>query len=154
MIGDDRNRELVKQRYGFADWDRGRERERAQQYVSHLPSDVLPLPRIERVAFDGGYIDTYGDGGEIVVTVWIHQHASPDRAREAMIDFLMTCMAQRLPDASEKDLQIGDVAFVGHDETQTSLVFVRDDVFVRVHSVGETDYPIGELADVVDQAIK
>ncbi len=154
MIGDDRNRELVKQRYGFADWDRGRERERARQYVSHLPSDVLPLPRIERVAFDGGYIDTYGDGRETVVTVWIHQHASPDRAREAMVDFLMTCMAQRLPDASEKGLQIGDIAFVGLDETQASLVFVRDDVFVRVHSVGEKHYPIGELAQVVDQAIK
>ncbi len=154
MIGDNQIRELIKEQYGFADWGRGRERERARQYVSHVPSDVLPLPRIERVAFEGGYIDTYGDGRETVVTVWIHQHASPDHAREAMIDFLLTCMAPRLPDASEKDLQIGDVAFVGHDETQTSLVFVRDDVFVRVHSVGETDYPIGELADVVDQAIK
>ena len=136
MIGDNQNRELIKEQYGFADWGRGRERERARQFISHLPSKALPLPRIDRLAIDGGYIDTYGDGREIVVTVWIHQHASPDHAREAMIDFLMTCMAQRLPDASEKGLQIGDIAFVGLDETQASLVFVRDDVFVRVYSVG------------------
>jgi hypothetical protein len=154
MIGDDQHRNLIKEQYGFADWGRGRAREVRRRHALDLPVKDIPLPRIERQAFDGGYIDTYGDGQKVIVTVWIYQHASPDQAHEALLDYLMTSMAPRLPDAAERGLHVGDVAFAGYEEAQTSLAFVRNDVFVRVHSVGETDYPIGELAGIVDQRLQ
>lgn len=154
MIGDDQHRDIVKERYGFAGWGRGRGRERPRRHLLHLSAREIPLRPIERQAFDGGYIDTYGDGREVLVTVWIYQLASPEQAREAMVDYLMTSMAPRLPDAAARGLEVGDVAFAGYGEGQTSVAFVRDDVFVRVHSVGETDYPVGELANIIDRMVR
>jgi hypothetical protein len=146
------SRQVVKDLYGFDDWPRGRPAR--GRTLAVLSAEAAPLPLIKRQPLSGGgYIDTYGDGAETLVSVWIQHCGSPEDAHEALIDHLMACMAPRLPDAGDRGLSAGDVAFAGHDDPPTSLVFVRDHVLARIHSTGERPYPLREMASIVDDLL-
>ena len=113
----------------------------------------MSLSRIKRLPTSGGYIDTYSNGNDIAASVWVSPCHSHDEARELMIDFLMHCMLDKLPEGSKKGLEIGNVVFSGVNEVETSLVFVRDNFFIRVHSIGEKDYAVDEFSKVIDESI-
>lgn len=151
MIGNTEERQAIKELYGAADWSLGRTRPAGVRALSVLSAEAAPLPLIKRTPLSGGaYIDAYGDGDEVFVTVWVYNCGSPEKAHEAMVDHLLTCTAPRLPEAGEKGLQTGDVSFAGVDDPTTSLVFVRDHFLARIHSDGKTPYPIEKMARAVD----
>ncbi len=150
MINDKKHRELLKERYEFSEWAHGQDTP-SDKTMAQLPDKITELSRIERYAITDGYIDTYSNGQDIHVTVEVVQKPSHDEARESMIDFLMTSMALQLPGNAVHKLKVGDVAFSGLDDLQTSLVFVRNNFFVRIHSVGKQDYNVINFAKLVDQ---
>ncbi len=152
MVGDAEHRAQVKQTYGFETWPRPEIR--PARPLPLLPTTGMPLPFLDREAVANGYIDSYGGSDGILVTVWVHQFASPADAQEALIDYLMRSMSARLPFGSERDLDLGDISIAGHTEEHFSLVFVRNEMFVRIHSGGDQDYAVLEFARIVDEIMR
>lgn len=153
MIGDEKHRAAIKDMYGFENWNEGREALLGVRAVPVLEAAQAPLPLIERSALSGGgYIDMYGEG-DILVSVRISDCGTPAKAQEALIDHLMICTAPRLPEASERGLETGDVAFVGHDDALTSVSFVRDRWLALIHSCGDTPYRVDEFSKAIDRLL-
>ncbi|MBF0175784.1 MAG: hypothetical protein HQL63_02875 [Magnetococcales bacterium] len=149
------SRRMLKEMYGFEQWHRGGGGTEKRGAPRALTSKELPLPLINRYPLGGGgHLDTYGDGKVTLVTVYVHPFKEPDKAHEAMIDHLLGCSAPHpLPKADSKGLATGDVSFAGLDDPVTSLSFVRDNYLVRIHSVGETPYPLKAFSASIDALI-
>jgi len=153
MIGDENHRAGIKQLYGFESWPQGRELLPEMAHLPVLETTRAPLPLINRSPLSaGGYIDMYGEG-DTLVSVRVNDCGLPVKAREALIDHLMTCTAPRLPEARDKGIEVGDVAFAGHDDGVTSISFVRDRWLVQIHSCGGRPYPVGEFSKSIDDLL-
>ena len=154
MIGDQQHRDQVKEHYGFSNWSQGQERPR--WHGGSLEHHLLPLSvqLVDRTVTDGLVIYTYSIGDKALISVWHYQQLTPSLAQEALVDYLMNNSSPMLPPAGDKGITVGDVAFAGHSEVQEAVVFVRDHHFVRVHSIGDTPYAVGEFAAVFDEALQ
>lgn len=152
MLGDAEHRAQVKKTYGFENWPRPAAS--PARPLPLLPTADMTLPFLDREPMAHGYVDNYGTSDGILVSVWVHQYGSPEAAQEALIDFLVDSMSVRLPLGSERDLDLGDISIAGHTEEHLSLAFVRNEMFVRVHSGGDQDYPVLEIARIVDEIMR
>ena len=139
----------IKERYGFDRLRRGKDA--GSGATAALPETLNSLSRTERYAVDGGYIDTYGDQAGHMVKIWVFRHPTHAAARETLAEYLLTSMAPQLPHGKDVGLDVGDIAFGGMEETQTSVVFVRNNTFVRIHSVGDEPYDLKNLVHAVDE---
>jgi hypothetical protein len=96
------------------------------------------------------YIDLYRQRSDSQVrfSVSVIEYSSPEEAHEGLVDFLTTVMAPTLPSAAEKGIEVGDVGFAGYAQVQTGVSFVKDNVFIRVESVGEKAASVKVIAMV------
>jgi hypothetical protein len=155
--------DAIKKQYGFDAW--------GDAAASHLAARTLalgPLPsaqkqssfklerRVElpedRPGFHA-YIEYYRSTSDerIRFAVTILQNQTVQQAHEELIEELSKSMAPSLPRAEEKDIHVGDIAFAGHGATQTTVKFVRGNLFIKVESVGTTQADVKELAEAIDK---
>ena len=155
--------DAIKEQYGFNDWGKTV----AGQVVGgalalgHLPSaekhDNFQLERRVELPEDTpgfhAYIEYYKSTSDegIRFAVTILQNQSVEQAHEELAEELSKSMAPSLPRAEEKNIHVGHIAFAGHGSIQTSVKFVRGNLFIKVESVGTTQADVKELAEAIDK---
>jgi len=154
MNADERFFEAVRERYSFANWQRGGDVSRA----AFPRLDGLAGWRFERRApFEGksrSYIDYYEGEGEARIAVTIDGYDTSADAHEALIAFLAQSMALRLPSCEENGFRVGDVCFCSFGPDPDKVFFVRDSTFVRVENAGSRSVPVAELAAAIDGQLR
>lgn len=155
--------DAIKKQYGFDAWS-----DAAAQYPAATSLAFGPLPsaqkhssfklerRVElpedRPGFQA-YIEYYrsisDEGIRFAVTILRNQ--TVQQAHEELVEELSKSMAPSLPRAEEKDIHVGDIAFAGHGTPQTTVKFVRGNLFIKVESVGTTRADVKELAEAIDE---
>ena len=55
---------------------------------------------------------------------------SVSNAHESIIDYFMGSMANKIPRGEEKNVQIGDVSFIGYGEKVSTIIFARNNLMV------------------------
>lgn len=166
MIQGDDYLEAIKDRYGFEEWlmDEDGQRPVLENFIADL-GGVAGLTLLKRVAtaqIRGHYADHYvleeeadaAAAPSVHVMVNVMTCASSAEAKEALLFALARVMAPRLPECSERGLELGDICFCGVDEPPTGVYFVRNNLFVDVASVGCTPVPVHDLATIVDRQIQ
>jgi hypothetical protein len=157
-------REEVKRRYGFAGWAGARRRSEAGLCLGFIipvrelrnlaleETEKLPPVSRERRAVRFIY---RGAGARAVerAVVLAQECDSLIDAHEALIDLVMTYMAPSLPRCVSFGLAIGDICFGSHGKPQMSLLFSRDNMLIRVDSVGIRPLPVAEVAETIDRLI-
>ncbi len=151
MLGDAEHRAHLKELYGFENWPR---HEPGQlRPLPLLATNHMPLPFLKQDVIADGYVNFYG-ADDFLVYVSIQQYASTADAHEELVSYLADSMSIRLPLGKERGVDIGDISVAGHHELHLALAFVRQEIFVRVHSVGDQEYPILEFAQIVDDILQ
>ena len=155
--------DAIKDQYGFNDWGKTT----AGQVVGgalalgHLPSaekhDNFQLERRVELPEDTpgfhAYIEYYKSASDegIRFAVTILQNQTVEQAHEELAEELSKSMAPALPRAEEKNIHVGHIAFAGHGTIQTSVKFVRGNLFIKVESVGTTQADVKELAEAIEK---
>ena len=75
---------------------------------------------------------------------------SVSNAHESIIDYFMGSMANKIPRGEEKNVQVGDISFIGYGEKVSTVIFARNNVMVVIQSVGNTDIDIQTFAKKFD----
>ncbi|MFZ1219463.1 MAG: hypothetical protein WAO00_09225 [Chthoniobacterales bacterium] len=154
-------RSAIKERYGFAAWPLTPVARPLAEKRGFVPkqAEVRPFLLERRRALPdhrNAYIDFYhrADDPQVLFSVTVIEHQTPEEAHEALVDFLTTVMAPTLPATSEKGIEVGDVGFAGHAEVQTDVCFTRGTVFIRVQSIGDKEASVKELAEILDRQVR
>jgi len=153
MNADERFFDAVRERYSFANWQRGSDAGRGM-----FPRlDGVAGWRFERRApFEGKarmYTDYYEGEGEARIAVTIDGYDTAADAHEALIAFLAKSMAPRLPSCNELGFRAGDVCFCSFGPDPDKVFFVRHSTFVRVENTGRQSVPVAELAEAIDRQL-
>lgn len=157
--------DAIKARYGFDSWPAADEAERP--VLEHFIADAGPdsgltlKARTATAPRRGHYADHYvlpeeaaADGEPSVhILADVATCATAAEAREAMIFALARTMAADLPTGRDLGLELGDLSFWGLDDPPTSVMFVRNNLFVQVASVGRVPTPVQDLAQTLDRQI-
>ena len=150
----------MKQRYRFSEWPR-ETAARLGTVRSFLPAlaDRHALSLESRVpsadvpgAFSERYVSPSDPGVRVLVDVAIHPSIAT--AHEALLHSLAMVSAPTLPAGVERNMAVGDVAFTGHGERITAVLFVRRNVLVDIRSVGTTPLAVAEIARTIDAQIQ
>ncbi|KYK32419.1 MAG: hypothetical protein HXS46_09440 [Theionarchaea archaeon] len=163
---DEEFRKMVKENYDFSSWA-GKTKyfkgKLCENFFLHTKKfegwsleekEELPTFYSERSTVQYIYNLPAEEGKErIAVAITVREFNSILEAHEALIDLLMTYMAPYLPRCEEKGLNIGDVCFGGHGDLQTSVIFTRYNILVRIDSVGTKDISVKEFAETIDSQI-
>jgi hypothetical protein len=88
---------------------------------------------------------------ETLIEVIIIERNSIINAHESIIDFMVNCMASKIPRGEERGITIGDISFVGYDKRLLSIVFARNNIMAVVRSVGNLDLDVKSYAKKVDE---
>ncbi len=100
------------------------------------------------------YTDTYRtpDGAYVLVTI---QRTRDSRAaHESLLHFLANSMAERLPRAQERGVELGDTAFANLAQPPTSIAFVRRNMFIKIalaDAAAKAD--VARIAVAIDEQI-
>ncbi|MBF0354016.1 MAG: hypothetical protein HQL43_02120 [Alphaproteobacteria bacterium] len=164
MFEHDPLHQAAKERYGFASWPGGKFRSAAGELTPRRvlfaaqPERVKGMAFLVRKAVPGernSYTDYYSLGSdEERISISIHEFSSDEDAREGLVNILSHCMAIALPRCADKGLTVGDIGFCGLDDTVSSVFFVRQNVLVRVESVGRKRISVVEAAKEVDAQLQ
>ena len=155
--------DAIKEQYGFNDWGKTTDGHLAGRALAlgSLPSAEkdenfrlerrVELPE-DRPGF-GAYIEYYKSTSDegIRFAVTVLQNQTVEQAHEELAEELSKSMAPALPRAEEKNIHVGHIAFAGHGTTQTTIKFVRGNLFIKVESVGTTQADVKELAEAIDK---
>lgn len=90
---------------------------------------------------------------EIAVAVTVFEYKSTSETHEHLALTLCHCAAPEIPRCEKKNIIVGDIAFCGSQEIQTSIFYVRNNVFIKIESVGKKPYHVAELAQTIDKQI-
>ena len=83
----------------------------------------------------------------------VHLAKSVKAAHRSMLTYFSTCAApQPFPEATEQTGRVGDRCYFGFGETWTSVMFVRNNVFVVLSSSGAS-FSVRKEAEVIDKEI-
>lgn len=93
---------------------------------------------------------TEGDEEELI-KIDVVESPSWRQAHETLLELLGKYQALQLPEAASRNIEIGDVAFVGFGETIQSAIFARANMIVRIHGVGKQDVSIVNTAKQIDE---
>jgi hypothetical protein len=93
------------------------------------------------------------DKKEELVQIRVIECNSYSEAHEAIIDFMMHSTLPKFPTDKKIGTSIGDVCFLGHNETPTGIVFSRDNITVSIRSVGKNNVSVKEIAEKIDSII-
>ncbi|GEO82780.1 hypothetical protein [Pararhodospirillum oryzae] len=158
-------REAARQHFGFDQWPRPLARA-AEDAVPQVRGFAL-LPPDEardeagawiferRAAYDpSGYTDFFRqpDHPHRRAEVSVHECASHDEARLALLDRLSHCTAVTVPRLTE--VALGDVAFKGHGDFVSFVSFVRHNLMITIRSIGDEPVSVLPLATLVDRQIQ
>lgn len=88
------------------------------------------------------------------IAVTIHEFETVEDAHMGLVDILSRSMAPQLPSGEELGIELGDVSFGGHGDTQSSLFFTRFNLLVKVESVSERSQSVQALAEMIDSQIR
>jgi len=158
--------DAIKAHYGFDGWLAADEAGRPA--LAHFIADLGPdtglalKARTPTAARRGHYADHYvlpseadADGEPSVhVLVNVATCASAVEAKEALIFALARVMAPHLPTCHDRGFELGDLGFCGLDDPPTLAMFVRNNLFVEVASVGRERTPVQALAQTIDSQIQ
>ena len=75
---------------------------------------------------------------------------SVSNAHESIIDYFMGSMANKIPRGEEKNIQVGDITFIGYGDKVSTIIFARNNIMVAMQSVGDTDMDIQTFAKTFD----
>jgi hypothetical protein len=93
------------------------------------------------------------NNAQVKVAIEIMEFSSVNEAHETLVDVLSNCMATEIPTTEQLNINAGDVGFGGLEETQSSIYFVRRNVFVHVHNVGKERISVVKITEQVDSEI-
>lgn len=152
-------RDSLKRHYRFQDWLPTVEA--AQTTLPRFVFDPATLPAFVhelRRALPGqlnAWTDYFRDrrDPDVRFAVSVTEFASANAAREGLVDHLLTCMSPNVPRAEERGIRVGEIAFAGDSAVQTSVIFVRGNVLVKVDSTGKTPSSVQELAEEMDRQL-
>jgi len=158
----DQHRRSIKERYDFAAWPAAEPIAAGAGAVPRAvvldPAAVPGMAHEERVPLPepGAWVDRFTDASGIAgrIGVWLRHLATPQDAREALIDELATSMAPQLPRCSEHGLELGDVCFCSTAAPPDMVLFVRGHVLVKVKALDEPGTPVGDVAAAVDAQVR
>lgn len=154
-------RDAVKQRYDFAHWPRDEQAKPAstpRAFVFDPDRAMVGFVLEDRSASPtngSAYIDRYVNGADpsIRIIVRVTRFPSREAAYEGLIAFLETLMSPKLARSTERNIQLGDIAYCGFEDPLTQVIFVRRDVLARLMSIGDKDVSVAELAQRIDLEI-
>lgn len=91
------------------------------------------------------------DKGEELISVDVIESVSWRRTHEILLEQLTgDYQAPQLPEAASRKIELGDVAYIGFGETVQSIVFVRANIIIRIHSVGKQNISVVDMAKQMD----
>lgn len=162
---EDRYREQVKERYGFAQWaGRAADEEGVLRREVELPESLIegwtressePLTEFLRGDRAMRWVFAAGKAADADrVQVTLSEHGSAGDAHEALIDLVMTFMATSLPTCESVGIKAGDVCFGAHGDVQTGAVFARYNVLVQVESIGARPTSVAPFAERIDGILR
>lgn len=79
---------------------------------------------------------------------------SISNAHESIIDYFMGSMANKIPRGEEKNVQVGDVTFIGYGDNVSMIIFARNNVMIAMQSVGDIDIDIQTFAEKIDDLLQ
>ena len=152
--------EAMKKQYGFDDWGKNATPHLAagSALLPSAPrSDSFELERRVELPEDRpgfhAYIEYYKSNSDegIRFAVTILQNQTVQQAHEELAEELSKSMAPELPRAEEKNIHVGHIAFAGHGTIQTAVKFVRNNLFIKVESIGVKPTDVRDLAESIDR---
>lgn len=110
----------------------------------------IPIPLADDVKFQSYIWKNVRSEEEELVRVDIIEAKSWYKAQSSLFRLLESYQAPVLIEASERDIFVGDFAFVGHSEPVRSLLFARANMIIRTTSVGAQDVLVRKFAEYID----
>jgi hypothetical protein len=90
---------------------------------------------------------------EELIRIDIVESGSWQQSHEALLELLEGYQAPRLPEATSKKIELGDVAYTGFGEIIQSVVFVRANMIIRIHSVGKQNVSVIDIGKQLDNLL-
>ncbi|HBZ65602.1 MAG TPA: hypothetical protein DEO70_02105 [Bacteroidales bacterium] len=90
---------------------------------------------------------------DIRVAISISLFSTIEEAHDGLIHILCNCSAPNIPTGKEKGIDVGDISFCGLHDIQTAIFYTRNNVLIKIESVGRKDYPINRIAEIIDKDI-
>ncbi|TAL26639.1 MAG: hypothetical protein EPN94_02820 [Nitrospirae bacterium] len=89
--------------------------------------------------------------GDELIKIDVVESVSWHRIHEILLQELTgNYEAFLLPDAASRKIEVGDFAYIGFGEVIQSVIFVRANMLVRVHSVGKKNISVIDIANQID----
>lgn len=110
----------------------------------------ISIPLADKVNFQSYIWKNIRSEEEELVRVDIIEAKSWFKAQSSLLRLLESYQAPVLIEASERDILVGDFAFVGHSEPVKSLLFTRANMIIRITSVGTHDVLVRKFAEYID----
>jgi hypothetical protein len=111
------------------------------------------IKRVPPQVYQGRKILTYlwQRAEEELIKVDTIQSTSWQGAHEALLDVLEQFQAPELPEARSRQIELGDVSYVGRGELLAAAVMACANMVAGVYSVGSRDVPVIEVARRIDE---
>lgn len=160
---DEEYRNQVKTNYEFSSWA-GRTKEGAadvrltdvrigpEQIQGWKLEEAEQLPETKQRR-ELRYIYVSPERGSRRLVLTTLECNSVQDAHEGLIDVVMTYMAPRLPRCETKGLEIGDICFGSHGDTNLSVIFGRFNILAEIKNAGTEPASVDEFARAVDSII-
>lgn len=110
----------------------------------------IPIPLTDDKIYQSYIWKNIRSVKEELLRVDIIEAKSWSNVQTLMLRLLEDYQSTVLTAASERDISIGDSAFVGHDKAVRSLVFTRANMIVQTASVGAQDVSVRKIAEHID----
>ncbi|MFH2111422.1 MAG: hypothetical protein ABIJ47_09210 [Candidatus Bathyarchaeota archaeon] len=110
----------------------------------------IPVPLAEDAEFRSYVWENALSEEEELVRVDVIEAGSWHKAQSSLLRLLESYQAPVLTEASERDITVGDLAFVGHSEAVGSLLFTRGNMIIRTTSVGAQEVSVIKFANYID----
>jgi hypothetical protein len=110
----------------------------------------IPVPLAEDAEFQSYVWENALSEEEELVRVDVVEADSWHKAQSSLLRLLESYQAPVLTEASERDITVGDLAFVGHGEAVGSLLFARGNMIIRTTSVGAQEVSVRKFAEYID----
>lgn len=91
---------------------------------------------------------------ERLIQVILCECDSISNAHESIIDYFMGSMANKIPRGEEKNVQVGDVTFIGYGDKVSTVIFARNNIMIAMQSVGDVDVDIQTFAKKIDDLLQ
>jgi hypothetical protein len=117
-------------------------------------SDIAFIRRRPDPTGGNRYMDIYRTSNGAYVLVTIQQTRDSQAAHESLLQFLANSMAERLPTAQQRGVNVGETAFANLANPATSIAFVRRNVFVKIALADPAAaVDLAKIAHAIDQQI-